>query len=214
MKKHTVTKLLLSLLVAGSMWACKPRGPEYIDELDLVYTNHDANFDYKSRTTFSLPDSIVKITGDRLTDTTKDVTFLDNVYAAPILASIRSNMISRGWKEVKKDENPDVVLLPSVTTTTNIYYYYSYYYYWGWYYPYYPYGGWYYPYYPTTVTSYRTGSLFIQMSSPKTLTPTDQVPVVWTAIFNGMLEGGTSYVTSRVQSSINQAFIQSPYLQH
>lgn len=212
MKKHTVTKLLLSLVVAGSMWACKPRGAEYIDELDLVYTNYDAKVDFKSKNTFSLPDSIVKITGDRLTDTSKSVTFIDNVYAAPILASIRSNMIAKGWVEVKKSENPDVVLLPSVSTTTNIYYYYSYYYYWGWYYPYYPYGGWYYPYYPTAATSYRTGSLFIQMAS-KEKTPTDQIPVMWTAIFNGMLEGGTSYVTSRVQSSINQAFNQSPYLQ-
>jgi len=213
MKKTTVIRSLIALIIAGSLWSCKPRGAEYIDELDLVYTNYDANFDYKSRATFSLPDSIIKITGDGISDSSK-VQFIDNTYAGPILASIRSNMISRGWKEVKKSENPDVLLLPSVSTTTNIYYTYNYGYYWGWYYPYYPYGGWYYPYYPSTVSGYRTGSLFVQMTSPKTPTPTGQLPVVWSAIFNGMLEGGTSYVTSRVQSSINQAFTQSPYLQH
>lgn len=214
MKKHNIIRSLIVLgIAAASLWGCKPRGAEYIDELDLVYTNHDTKFNYAGATTFSLPDSIVKITGEGLADSSK-VQFLNNKYASKILDNIRSNMVSKGWKEVNKNANPDVVLLPSVYTTNNVYYYYNYWSYWGWYYPYGGYG-WYYPYYyPTTVSSYRTGTLMVQMITPKAPTPTDQIPVVWTALFNGMLEGGDDYVFSRIQSSINQAFTQSPYLQH
>ena len=105
-------------------------------------------------------------------------------------------------------------------TTTNIYYYYDWYYwdwwytgwypYWGWYYPY-SYWGWYYPY-PIYGGSYTSGSLFVQLTYPDGITAADNIPVVWSCVFNGLLEGSTDSVNQRITTGVNQAFQQSPYL--
>ncbi|MCU7552295.1 hypothetical protein OCK74_24460, partial [Chitinophagaceae bacterium LB-8] len=56
--------LLLGLTLGG----CYPKGAEYVEELDIVYTNFNPDFDFKSKTTYALPDSVVKISGDALND--------------------------------------------------------------------------------------------------------------------------------------------------
>ena len=87
--------------------------------------------------------------------------------------------------------------------------------YWGWWYPgWYPWWGWYYPYAPVYVDGYRSGSLFIQMIDAKAAPQVDNVPVQWTGIFNGMLEGSNPEIIARVQTAIDKAFAQSPYLKH
>jgi hypothetical protein len=209
MKNRTLIgfALAMPLLFAG----CYPNGPEYIEEYDLVLTNYAPEYDFYSRTTYSLPDSVVNITGDVVEGGSPDM--MDPGYADPILSSIRENLNARGWHEVGEAEDPDVVLLPSVFTSTTVTYYYDWWY-WGWYYPYYGYG-WYYPgYYPTYVTSYTTGTLLIQMTDPNDIPPTENVPVVWTAAFNGLLEGSTRSLVQRVDEAIDQAFQQSDYLNH
>ena len=119
------------------------------------------------------------------------------------------------------DGNPDDVTVDTntdttttTTTTTNLYYYYDWAY-WGWYYPgWYPGWGWYYPgYYPPYVSSFRTGSVFIQMIDAKA-NATDVIPVVWSCILNGLAEGSTNDLNLRIQTGINQGFAQSPYLKH
>ena len=126
-------------------------------------------------------------------------------------------MIDYGWTEVDKDAGPDVILLVTSMTTTNLYYYYDWGY-WGWYYPgYNPGWGWYYPgYYPPYVTSFRTGSIFVQMVDQKAMTTPHEgnVPILWYCIVNGLVEGSTADILGRTQTNINQAFIQSPYLKH
>jgi hypothetical protein len=207
----------LIILVSGTiLCGCYPHGPEFDTDFDLVYTNYSSDFPFDQRKTFSLPDSVVKITGDILS-TGEVPEKLTSTYSVPILEQLRKDMVQYGWTEVDRADSPDVILLPTSTTTTNLYYYYDWGY-WGWYYPSYPgYGwGWYYPgYYPPYVTSYRSGSIFVQMvDNHPSASPTGNIPVVWHCILNGLAEGSTASILSRIQVNIDQAFAQSPYLKH
>src|SRR4030095_7825599 len=122
-------------------------GPETEEDLDLVYTNHDDGFDFKSQLTYAIPDSVIKITGDVFNDPegVGKPQFVSAAYSTAILGSINQNMQNYGYTRVNKNANPDVIVLVSAMTTTNIYYYYDWWY-WGWWYPYWdPWYGWYYP---------------------------------------------------------------------
>lgn len=195
--------LLAALLLAG----CYPEVPEYIDEYDLVFTDYSPSYDFKARTTYSLPDSVIKITGNLAEGEAPET--VSPVYAAPILSSIRDNMNAYGWTEVTALEDPDVLVLPAVISSTTVIV--SYPPYWGWYYPWG--GGWYYPgYYPPSISSFSTGSLLVQMVDPNDPSATDNLPVPWIAVVNGLMEGSTSGVVTRINNSVDQAFEQSAYL--
>ena len=206
----------LALLILPALSGCYPKGAEYVEELDLVYTNYDQAFAFSSKQTYAMPDSIIKITGEAFEDPDGNgkPQMVSATYSVPILQQIDQNMAANGWQKVSRTSNPDVVLLVSAITTTNIYYYYDWWY-WGWYYPgWYPWWGWYYPYAPVYVDGYRTGSLFVQMVDSKTAPQVDNVTVAWHGIFNGMLEGSTPDIVTRIQRGIDKAFAQSPYLKH
>jgi hypothetical protein len=210
--------LLFACLLLSLLWSCYPKGAEYTDELDLVYTNYTSDFNFTALKTYSIPDSVVKITGSVVSDPDGDgkPSFLPASSAKVILDQVKMNMSNYGWTLVDKRNDPDVTILVSSMTTTNIYYYYDWWYY-GWYYPgYNPGWGWYYPgYYPPYVTGYRSGSILMQMvdntSKPWT---SDNAPVEWVCIINGLAEGGTTNIAARTQINIDQAFAQSPYLKH
>ena len=113
----------LLALVSG----CYPDEADYIEELDLVYTNHAPSFDFKSKRTFAIPDSVVKITGDNVDDPDGNgkPQFAKSTYSTAIITSLKQQMQANGWQLVDKGSNPDVLLLPTTMTTTNIYYYYD-----------------------------------------------------------------------------------------
>ena len=209
---------LLGILSLVLISGCYPNGAEFIDDLDLVYTNYSNTFDFSSKQTYAIPDSVIKITGDIFSDPDGDhkPSFLSAGSAQVILEQINKNMADYGWSKVNKFSSPDVILLVSSVTTTNIYWYYDWWY-WGWYYPgFAPGWGWYYPgYYPPYVTGYRSGSVLVQMVDAKAVAAgVESVPVVWSFIIYGLAEGGTSSIAPRVQKGIDQGFIQSPYLKH
>jgi hypothetical protein len=211
-KLYLWSALLTFTLIAS----CYPKGAEYTEELDLVATNYDQSYDFKSKHTYAIPDSVIKITGDAFEDPDGNgkPDFVASSYSIAIINQIKQDMQANGWTLVNKNNNPDVILLAAAMTTTNIYYYYDWSY-WGWYYPgFYPGWGWYYPgYYPPYVTGYRSGSVLIQMTNnvPHPVAG-ENISVVWNAILNGLAEGSTASITTRIQSGINQAFAQSPYL--
>ncbi len=187
-----------------ALWGCITNGPEYTEELDLVATNHDSEFPFASQGTYSMPDQIVKITGDPAAPPE----FIKDIYAIPMLAVIDANMAALGWTKVDVNAGPDVQLLPAAWTTTTIIYggYYGGYY--CWYFPFYCGGGWYYPYTPTT--SFSTGTMLMTMVNPNKESTDGSLPLVWTAAMNGLLTN--TFDISRLQQGINQAFTQSPYL--
>src|SRR5690349_1719540 len=104
-----------SLLILGSLGlmllGCYPQGPDYVEDLDLVYTNHNDDYDFASKGTYARPDDIIKITGDP--DLDSDPETIPDAVAATILAQFDENMADLGWTLVEADENPDIVMLPS-----------------------------------------------------------------------------------------------------
>jgi len=184
------------ILLLGS---CYPQGPEYYEDLDLVYTNYDDQYDFSSKGTFAIPDKIVKVTGNLIEG--EDPEFVDDEYAGPMLDKMIQNMEALGWTATDDPANADVVLFPAVWTNTTIYYWYDY---WCWYYPWYCGWGWGYP----SVSSYTTGTLVMTLvaDGDDYIDPTR----VWTAAANGLLSG--AFNLTRVNNAIDQAFEQSPYL--
>jgi hypothetical protein len=205
--KMKLIKILSLTAVVFLLTQCYPEGPIYTDELDLVYSNYDAGYDFTAKHTFAIPDKVMKI--DEALLNGGGPNYVKDVYASVILNKISQNMLNNGWSQVAIKEHPDVLVAPAAFELTTYYYDYWGYYDW-WYGGYYPGGGWYYPY--PTVSSYSTGSLIVTMVDPNNLSPDDRPLVAWTFAVNGLLTGSTSEFNARVARSIDQAFTQSPYL--
>ena len=201
-------RFLLTMLMASLLWGCYPAGPEYVEDLDVVYTSYDKGYDFQGGSgTYAMPDKIVVDVEIDRGDTT--YIYMKDAFAAPILQAIEDNMTANGWNRVDLVDEPDVVITPAAIKSTT--YFYSYWYdwwyggwyggYWGWYYP---------PYY--TVSSYTTGSLIIVMADPSMAddSPIGASPTAWIAAANGLYTG--AYDLSRATKAVDQAFAQSPYL--
>lgn len=194
-------KFLALAFIAGMIFlgGCYPDGAEYYEDTDIVYTDYDDQFDFSSKGTYSIPDKIVKITGNLNEGELPE--FIKEPYNSQILNNIEKNMTSMGYTKVEDPANADMVLFPAVWTNTTIYYWYDY---WCWYYPYYCGWGWGYP----SVTAYTTGTLVMALiaDGDEYVEPAK----VWTGAANGLLSG--AYDVTRVNDAIDQAFKQSPYL--
>jgi Domain of unknown function (DUF4136) len=199
--KQILSKIILTTVVGVFLLGCYPAGPEYVDDLDVVYSTYDEVYDFQSQGTYAMPDKIVTDVKIKNGDTT--FVYMKDVYAKQLLASIESNMSKFGWNKVNIDKDPDVLVTPAAMSTTT--YYYSYWYDW-WYGGYY--GGWYYPPY-YSVSSYTTGSFIITMADPNVETAINKTPTIWIAAANGLL--GSDDI-NRALKGIDQAFAQSPYL--
>jgi len=196
MKRTFIYYAILVLMLIS----CYPEGPEYYEDLDLVYTNYDVNYNFTGGSTYSMPDRIVRITGDLIEG--EDPEFIDEPYNTQILNRIETNMNALGWTRVENPDEADLVLMPASWTNTTIYYWYDY---WCWYYYWYCGWGWYYPGY---ATSYTTGTLVMTLvaSGEDYVEPSR----VWTGAINGLLSG--AFNINRVNKGVDQAFKQSPYL--
>lgn len=187
----------------ASLAGCYPQGPEFTEDLDVVLTHFQDDYDFNSRQTYARPDRIVKITGNL--EEGEDPEFIPDAIAEAVLAQIDQNMSSLGWQQVAIDEDPDLLLTPASWETTTITYYYDYWYWWwGGYYP-----GWGY-YYPGYVSSYSTGTLFMSLIDPEVQGANGNPIAQWSGAANGILT--YSYDVTRVNKAIDQAFAQSPYL--
>ena len=209
MLKLTKQKLLLFggmvLLLAG----CYPSESFTVEELDLVATNYDENENYARFTTFTVPDSVVRVGGG-------DSDEGPGPYDELILNLVRSNMLALGYTEEKNPETntPDLFILVElmiVNTTVVAPCWPS----WGWW------GGWP-PYWgpgwcgglpAIPVGQYTTGTIALSMTDVKNSDDTEQVvPVVWTAYLNGLVQSSSSGTEARITNAINQAYNQSQYL--
>lgn len=212
MKQLVRMRFLLLTLTALLLGSCYPEGPEYTEDLDVVYTTYDKDYDFAAGSTYAMPDKIV-------VDVEKDDNgdwqpeYMPDAFAGPILAQIQTNMTALGWTRlpntpVTGEPNPDanIILTPAAMKSTN--YFYSYWYDW-WYYGW---GGWYGWYYPPyyTISSYTTGSMIMVIADPHEESPINQTQAAWMSVGNGLFTG--SYDIDRVKRSIDQAFAQSPYL--
>ena len=203
-----VTGLILVLL------SCYPGEPLSINQMDIVVTVYDKNADFSRFQTYVLPDTVV-----HLVDSTKQDE-VNRDYDDFILARVKENVEAMGFVEETDPENnkPDAVFLVAVANQEYRGYYGGYWGWWGWYPGWgwwgYPGWGWYYPpYYPGYSYSFTTGTIFISMVDVKNADPENkQIPIVWSAGINGVVEENVANVRNRIERGINKAFDQSKYL--
>lgn len=203
--KRIISKTILTAVVGVFLLGCYPAGPEYVEDLDVVYTTYSETYDFKAKNTYAMPDKIV--VDVKIDDGDTTYVYMKDKFATPILAAIESNMTSLGWTKKDISETPDILVTPAAWTTTS--YFYSYWYDWwygGWY------GGWWGWYYPPyyTISSYTTGTLVITMADPNEESPTGMTETKWLSAINGLYTG--AYDVNRATTYIDQAFQQSPYL--
>jgi hypothetical protein len=195
---------LLCLTSLFILWGCYPQGPDYAEEMDVVLTYHNDTYDFVSKATYAMPSRIVKITGSVIEGEEPD--FIPDAAAQKILAMIEENMDALGWERVDTvTEDPDMLLLPASWETEYIVMYNDYWYwYWGGYYPYWGYPPYYY------YSSYSTGTLLMSLIDPDEVSTNGNPVVQWSGAINGILTG--TYDATRINTAIDKAFNQSPYL--
>ena len=226
MNMNTGWKLLRSLspvilLVLGTaasflLSSCTPGSELTPSESDVVVTLFNQKVDFGAITTFAMPDTIVHVVAEGGTDR------LSRKHDQEILSLIATNLEARGY--VRIDEGspdvPDVLVLTGASART-LWYWYSYYpgdswsWYpgWGWW------GGnpgweWVYPEssYGTSY-AYTIGTLFVTMVDPNNPDAENKmIPVCWLGVCNGTLNDVEASKQARFTDSINQLFVQSPYL--
>jgi hypothetical protein len=175
---------------------------------DLVATNHNSSYDFGTVTKYALVDSVVHMGEDEVS----------HAYDNQIIQKVISKLDGLGWERVYDSTATITVMMATTSSTTVVYGSSSWWDYYSWYpgWSYYPYYGsgwsWYYPYYPSGYEysyTYSTGSLVVDLVD-LSKGANNQLPVQWIAVMNGLMTA--TDVTNRINSAIDQAFAQSPYL--
>jgi hypothetical protein len=213
---NNLPKAIILVFVFYFLYGCYPKGPEYYSDLDLTVTDYDADYNFGEQKFYWMADTVEYITN------IEDNEIDDNLVQA-LLEKVESNLADRGYERLPDEEidNADFAITVSVIASKNTGVGWvpgpPWYPGWGWgpgwggYYP--PYWGGYYSY------SYTTGSVFInwwdpqEAPAPTSIADEDQQPVHWLAAFNGLVSSSEENNATRVGTSIDQAFAQSPYIQ-
>lgn len=220
----TLSALLGIMLIIGG---CYPGGPEYTSDYDLIATEYSEEYwSVNTPTTFYMPDSLGWIVDREDLENIEDLT---REYDAFILGEVAENMALYGYQRVPDldvDNPPDLYVFTQAIAVKNttISYIPGYPWYgggypgWGGYYPGYgPGWGGYYPGWggvPVT-SSYTTGTILIEMGDAKNLDEENKiVNIVWSGGVDGLLSSSSASNEQFVSQSIEQAFIQSPYLKN
>jgi len=212
---------LIVLMVLGFSTvfvACHPDMVSDVGELDAVLTQRDPGTDFGSFRRWAMPDTVVDLSEYVEGDTNE----WSNTSNDLILTDIARNMQQYGYTRVEPDDTqdpitwpdgePDVIILVGGLSSNGyiVSSWYPWYPGWGWY----PGGGWYYPWYPTTtVQEFKTGTIAINMIDFHEYDPEQELyKGAWQGILNGVGEGSSSSIESRITRGIDQAFTQSSYL--
>jgi hypothetical protein len=206
-----ITMVLCSLLLMVAACEPKPDSEKLLDQL-VVSTNYDTQADFTSYSTYSIPTDTIGFYSNASNDTI--IVQNKSNFPRPVIETIQSNLDTRGYTKVSRTDNPDlginVAVINDFNTFQQVVYpggyggYGS-----GYYYPYYyGYGSYYQPY-VNTYTS-NTGVLIIELVDLKNKTNDNKVRAVWTANMGDVYS--TIDLIKQAKDAINQAFVQSPYL--
>jgi hypothetical protein len=206
-------KILWALGLTGTVAAgaagCHPEQMSGSDPYDSIVTVADTLANFSTFAKFFMPDSVVHIGPAGVVDD------IPHTYDSLIIAQTALNMTARGYKRTTVLDSAEVTLNPMVTLRDN---------YdfakadwcavWGWAYSW---GctSWIPGYPPGLAFTYSAGTLVIPMADLRTGTPPGfSPPVIWFAAMNAAVDGTTSSTTATlIGEAINQAFLQSPYIQ-
>ena len=221
-KPLLITVWIPIIAIPAILLSCYPNGPSSPEDMDLVGTSYDKDFNFSQVSTFSLPDTVIHIQAQGQEDS------LSREHDSLIINRVRAQMVTLGYQEEPLDTlNPaDVIMLISATSSTNSGLFFDpawWWGYWGWW------PGWGYPNAPVwgpgwglgfpagfpIYINYSTGTLFITMIDPENTDVEEKtIAVTWLAAINAMLSGGTQDRVQRIVDNIDQAFEQSPYLKN
>jgi hypothetical protein len=205
--------IALVLAAVAIVWVsnsgCYPDYGLTFSDYDVVATRYDTTVDFSTFTTFYMPDTIFQV-GDTSTK-------MDDRYDDELLKAVAGNFEALGYERVPitSPTAPDFAVTMGKSNSTT--YYATYYPWYGGYYPWYGWGWGWGGYYPGggwgTVGSYSQGSVFVSFIDPAKVDTTEKrFGIVWFGALNGLLGDTQTGVASRLSTSINQMFTQSPYL--
>jgi hypothetical protein len=192
----------------------KEPSPQDSDNEYLVYTSPAKNMDFTKFTTFDIADSVLVIgQSDR-------PYYSKSNNALALIQQYRINMEKRGFIYTPSDPSAQLgVQLTYVEKTERFVRYYSDPYWWLDYPGYWPsnywgdWTGWYYPY-PVSYT-YTTNALItdiVDLTAVASADDSKPLTIVWSSYIGGPASASISYDVQRMKESIDQAFVQSPYL--
>lgn len=208
--------LLLTGLFAQLVVSCYPEGADNIEDYDVAITNYDKGADFSAFTTFSIPDTVVYFANDNSAGKPS------HEFDDAVIKAVTDNFVAMGYEKVADptattpaEDLPSFIVTVSAFSNVNYAYFVdNWYNNWNWYWTgWWP--GWgydpYYPWAPVNVYSYRTGSIVVEMvgTTPRA---DEKIPVLWTGIADGLLQGSNASIQNRVTKELNQCFNQSPYL--
>jgi hypothetical protein len=214
-KLHLRRLRLPALLVSGlmlTMWSCAPdSGLSSIADYNVVITTYADGVDYGSIRTYAVPDTVFHL----VDPDDPDADDISREFDGLILSTVSQQLDLLGYAEEPDPENntPDILVPVSVTTSEHYGTITDWYPIWGWH-PYWPWGpGWGY-WYPVQQTyTYSTGTIFIHMLDAKNADPGEEtVAVIWYTTINGVLGDTSANTARRIETNIQKAFGQSPYL--
>ena len=193
---------------------CYPdSGTNSLDELDSVVTLYDSTVKFNSMKTFFLADSVLHFTSDGADSISRD-------YDELILSSLNENLLKRGFSRKNKplSSPPDLVVFVTVLAAkhSGSIWKPGWWYDWAW-------NEWlHFPWDEDSVPSmsgyevpysYSTGTIIVYMiDTSQSSIDFERLQVVWNASINGVLAQKETNTAQRIQSLVDQAFDQSPYL--
>jgi len=194
--------LLLSLILfvvsfSLLLTSCYPGDPISPSDTDVVTTFKNSAADFSSKFSYAMPDSVIHLGKDGPVESESPA--IDQ----QILSAVERNMAAAGYTPEANPDQADVLVVAVVRTTQWVTGG-CYPWYWGYYYPYPGYC------YPVAYT-YETGSLLIIMVDPERSGEIDPREALWISGINGLLSS-SSNTAARINSNVDQAFKQSPYL--
>lgn len=207
MKKWIFNFLLILILPTGILLldGCYPNNSISVSESDVTVTRFNDSADFQSLKTYYMPNVVIPIRAD-----TSDRSPIPE--EGLILSLIQENLQNYGWvriAETDTTQTPDVVVLSYawMVTTTSVGWWWPG---WGW-----GWGGWWGPAFPPVpvVTQSSTGTVLtdiMNLNDYDVIGIDTLARIYWEGATHGVLNGGN--INSRLTTSINQQYTQSPYL--
>lgn len=199
-------KWIISLLILPGMLGClKSPDTNELTTSFIVQTSRDKTITFSNYKTYYISDTIKLRTSNPL-----DTLWFDN-NAKQLIATVKTNMASRGYTLVARGAKPDLGMAFTAIKDLNVGVAYPGWWwgYWGcyWGYCYYP------PYYPWTgyVYTIPTGTLVLDLIDLKNVDANKKLVVTWGSVMSGGL-GNTNNDIQLGIEGINQSFQQSDYL--
>ncbi len=192
----------------------------------VIVTQRDPNADFAAFRTFAITETVPLVAD---VDAGVGDATVPPAMAAPTLAEISAQLVSRGYQQVTKTEGPDLgVAVTAVSQLQEVTVVYG-----GWW------GGgaasasyWGYPgslgtsFASSTTVAWQSGTLIIELYDlraardalratggvPTSATAAVAIPAIWAALLHGVLGPPGATLSAPPIDPIRQAFIQSPYL--